>query len=125
MKIWGVLAVMLLCMGQVEAHHGEALFDYRQTQSVSGTVKAFLWANPHVRVSLEIADARGTTDVSAFEAGSVGVMQRNGWSRQSLVIGDKLAITYHPLIHDKKPGGMLISAMLADGRVLSWQPPTP
>ena len=123
MKIWGVLAAMLFCLGPVSAHHGEALFDYRQTQSVSGTVKTFLWANPHVRVSLEIADAGGNADVSAFEAGSVSVMQRSGWSRQSLVIGDKLAITYHPR-HDKKPGGMLISAMLADGRVLAWQPST-
>jgi len=122
MKIRRVLAAMLLCMGQVEAHHGEALFDYRQTQSVTGTVKTYLWANPHVRVSLEIADARGHTDVSAFEAGSVSVMQRSGWSRQSLVIGEKLAITYHPR-NDKKPGGMLISAMLADGRLLGWQPP--
>jgi len=123
MKVWRILAAMLLCMGQVEAHHGEALFDYRQTQSVFGTVKTFLWANPHVRVSLEIADAGGNADVSAFEAGSVSVMQRSGWSRQSLVIGDKLTITYHPR-HDGKPGGMLISAMLADGRVLAWQPPT-
>ena len=123
MNVWRVLAVTLLCMGQVEAHHGEAIFDYRQRQSVSGTVKTFLWANPHVLVYLEIADAGGNADVSAFEAGSVSVMQRHGWSRQSLVVGDKLAITYHPR-HDKKPGGMLISAMLADGRVLAWQPPT-
>ena len=123
MKLWVALTLGLLSGTRVLAHHAEAVYDHSRALSVTGTVKEFLWANPHALIYLEITDARGRTDVSVFEGGSAIVMTRNGWSRDSLKVGDKLAIDYYPR-RDKKPGGMLVTATLADGTKLGWRPPT-
>jgi hypothetical protein len=90
---------------------------------VIGTVKEFLWANPHTLIYLEVPGISGKSDVLAFEGGSAGIMRRNGWSRRSVKVGDKLTIEFHPR-RDKKPGGMLITATLTDGTKLGWQPAT-
>jgi hypothetical protein len=121
MKIWGALALTLLLVDHAVAHHAEAMFDHSRTLSVTGTVKEYLWANPHVLIYLEITDARGRSDVSVFEGGSAIVMKRNGWTRDSLSVGDKLAISYSPR-RDGKPGGMLLTATLSDGKTLGWRP---
>jgi hypothetical protein len=123
MKTCAALALLLLCGSRVLAHHAEAVFDRSQVLSVTGTVKGFLWANPHTLIYLEVADSSGRTDVNVFEGGSAVVMRRYGWSRDSLKVGDKLSISYHPR-RDRKPGGLLITATLADGKKLGWQPVT-
>ena len=123
MKIRNALVVALLYAGQAVAHHAEAVFDQRQILSVTGTVKAFVWANPHSLIYLEVTGASGQTDVNVFEGGSAVVMKRNGWSRGSLKVGDKLAVDFHPRI-DKKPGGQFVTATLTDGTKLAWRPVT-
>lgn len=123
MKIWGALTLTLLGMGQALGHHAEAVFDHNQILSVTGTVRTFLWANPHVLINLEITNTNGQSDVSIFEAGSAIAMQRNGWNRDSLKAGDRLAVTYSPR-RDKRPGGMLLTATLASGATLRWRPAT-
>jgi Family of unknown function (DUF6152) len=116
-------SLLLLLTGQVIAHHAEAEYDRTRTLSVSGTVKAFLWANPHTLILLEVTDSSGRTDVDVFEGGSVIVMRRTGWARDSLKVGDKVAITFHPR-RDNKRGGMFLTASGTDGRVLGWRPAT-
>ena len=117
------LALTLLFTIDAVAHHSEAAFDQDQIVSVSGTVKEYLWVNPHVRIYLEVSDARGRSDVTVFQGGPPVDMERRVWSRDSVKAGDKLTITYHPR-RDKKPGGMLVTATLANGKVLGWQSAT-
>jgi hypothetical protein len=124
MKFWSALALMLLYTSQATAHHAEAAFDQKRLVSVPGTVKEFLWANPHALVYLEVSGPSGPIDVNVFEGGSVQVMRRNGWSAGSLKPGNKVIIDYHPR-RDKKPGGMLVAATLADGKRLTWQSSMP
>jgi len=103
------------------AHHAEALFDHSRTQSVAGTVMEYLWANPHTNIYLELTDTDGRSSVAVFEGGSAIAMRRAGWTRESLAVGDKLAVSFYPR-RDLKSGGQLIAATLTDGRVLRWQP---
>src|ERR1039458_1896729 len=124
MKIRNAFVLALLYAGQAVAHHAEAVFDQRQILSVTGTVKAFVWANPHSLIYLEVTGASGQTDVSVFEGGSAVVMKRSGWARVSLKVGDKSAADYHPRI-DKKPGGQFVTATLPDGTKLAWRAVTP
>ncbi len=124
MKIWGAaLALTLLFTIDAVAHHSEAAFDQDQIITVSGTVKEYLWINPHVLIYLEISDARGRSDVTIFQGGPPVDMKRAGWSRDSLKAGDRLTITYYPR-RDTKPGGMLVTATLTDGKVLGWRSAT-
>jgi hypothetical protein len=121
MRTWRAFALLLLYSASAASHHAEAIFDRHQTLTVTGTVKEFLWANPHVLVYLEIRDASGHMDVSAFEAGSVTVMTGVGWASNSLHAGEALVLTFHPR-RDRKPGGQLLTATLANGKTLGWQP---
>ena len=113
-----VMAVFLT--GQTRAHHADSAYDEGRVLSASGTVKEFLWANPHVRVYLEVKDDKGRTDVDIFECGSVNIMMRSGWAGKSIKVNDKLVITYHPR-RDARPGGMLLTATDALGKTLGWR----
>jgi hypothetical protein len=124
MKIWSALALMLLYASHATAHHAEAAYRQNTLASVPGTVKEFLWANPHALVYLEVTEPSGQVDVNVFEGGSVQVMKRMGWSAGSLKAGDRVTIDYHPR-RDKAPGGMLVAATLADGRKLTWHASMP
>jgi hypothetical protein len=115
------LVLTALLSAPLLAHHAEALFDHSQTQSVSGTVMEFLWANPHTNIYLEVTDAAGHSNVAIFEGGSAIAMRRAGWSRQTIAVGDKLSVSFYPR-RDQKSGGQLIAATLTDGRVLRWRP---
>jgi hypothetical protein len=112
---------MLLHMEYAVAHHAEATFDHRRVMSVAGTIKEFLLANPHTLIYLEVTDSSGKIDLAVFQGGSAIVMTRNGWSRNSLMVGDKIHIDYYPR-RDKKPGGMLITATRENGEKLTWRP---
>lgn len=111
----------MLFAGAAVAHHADTAWDHSRTLSVTGTVKSFLWANPHTRIYLEVTDSRGRTDLDSFEGGSVRAMRRNGWSRDALTVGDKIGISFHPR-RDNPHDGMLIVATMADGRKLGWLP---
>lgn len=124
MKLWSALALTLLYASHVPAHHAEALFNPNKLASVHGTVKEFLWANPHALVYLEVTEPSGRIDVNVFEGGSVPVMGRKGWSAGSLKPGDQVTVDYHPR-RDNTPGGMLIAATLANGKKLTWQSSMP
>jgi len=102
------------------AHHAEAMFDRSALLSSSGTVKEFLWANPHTLIYLAVSDASGAPHVVVFECGSASVMKRDGWSRDTIKVGEKLTVSYYPR-RDLKPGGMLATATFADGTKLGWR----
>jgi hypothetical protein len=120
MKIWNALLLTVLLDSPVLAHHAEALFDHSQVLAASGVVMEYLWANPHTNIYLEMADGAGRSNVLIFEAGPAIAMRRSGWTRDTLKVGDKVLINYYPR-RDLKPGGQLVSAMLADGRTLNWR----
>jgi diphthamide biosynthesis methyltransferase len=121
MSICCAFAVTLLHMEYAVAHHAEVTFDHSRVLSVIGTIKEFLLANPHTLIYLEVTDSSGKTDLAGFQGGSAIVMTRNGWSRNSLMVGDKIHIDYYPR-RDQKPGGMLITATRENGEKLTWRP---
>ena len=41
------------------AHHSFAMFDQDKQVTIQGTVKDYLWTNPHVWVDVMVSDARG------------------------------------------------------------------
>ena len=116
------MAVMFLFAGCALAHHAEGGFDRTRVISVTGTVKQFLWANPHAQIYLEVTDSNGSTDVDVFYGGSVIVMRRSGWSQGSLKVGDKLTIDFYPR-RDHKRGGMWITVTKTNGEKLVWPQP--
>ena len=99
------------------AHHSFELFDMKKDMTVTGTVTEFRWTNPHSFMHLVAPDAKGGTTKWAIEMTSPNTLVHSGWRRSSLKAGDKVTVTYHPLLNGK-PGGALVRVKLANGTVL-------
>jgi Family of unknown function (DUF6152) len=111
----GLLAAALLAVGQpAGAHHSFAMFEPTKTLTFKGTIKTFQWTNPHViLVVLVQPDEGGPAQEWSLETTSPGVLTRNGWTRQSVKVGDRVSVVFSPL-RDGSHGGGLNSVTLLD-----------
>ena len=100
------------------AHHSFAPFDLTTEKSVTGTVNKVDWTNPHIWVWVDVKNASGGTDTWAFEGMSPNFLARRGWTRTTLKAGSQVTISFRPM-KDGKNGGMLVSAKLPSGTVLT------
>jgi hypothetical protein len=79
------------------AHHSYAMFDVDKKVSVEGTVKQFMWTNPHSWIRLEVMDTKGQPKEWSVEMGSLTILVGLGWNPKTLLPGDKIRITVHPM----------------------------
>ena len=107
------------CATPAFAHHSGSMFDPSKSETVTGTVKAFNWTNPHV--TLEVVTDQGPLPIGTWvlEASSPGVMVRSGWDKRSLNAGDKVTVTISPL-RSGAMGGSMRKVVTADGKVLTF-----
>ena len=99
-------AGLLLAAVPVVAHHSfSAEFDADKPFKLSGVVTKVEWQNPHTYFYLDITDER-TKKVTnwAFEMGSPNGLMRNGWTRNTLKVGDVVTVE-GSLARDGKPYG--------------------
>jgi hypothetical protein len=117
-----IAAGMALAASPALAHHSAAMYDMSKLDTLTGTVRAFYWTNPHVNVDF-VADAEGGQPPQEWtlEASSPGVLVRSGWSKRSLNPGDKVKVQFHPL-RDGGLGGDIRTVVTADGKTLTWSP---
>lgn len=118
---WRVFVLILLATvslsAPVSAHHSFAMFDKKQKITLKGVVSKVEWRNPHVYFFVEDADEQGESIRYTIESGSINLMARKGWKRNSLKVGDTVSVTIHPL-NSGQPGGMLLEITLPNGKVL-------
>lgn len=98
------------------AHHSFAAeYDAKRKVLLTGNVAKVEWENPHAHVILNVKDARGKTSAWDLELASPNTLQRAGWTRMSLKVGD--VVTANGYL--AKDGSNLAHARdirLADGR---------
>jgi Family of unknown function (DUF6152) len=72
------------------AHHSFAAeYDSKQPVTLKGAVTKVEWMNPHVYFYIDVKDEQtGKVANWAFEMGAPAVIQRNGWTRNSMKVGD-------------------------------------
>ena len=79
-----VLAIGVFAV-QAPAHHSFAMFDHEKLITVSGTLKAFEWTNPHCWLHISAPDpATGKMVDWSFEMGSVTQIAAQGWKADSV-----------------------------------------
>jgi hypothetical protein len=97
---------LLLAAAPVAAHHSFAAeFDASKPFTLTGVVTKVEWQNPHTIFYLDITDER-TKKVTnwSFEMGSPNGLMRNGWTRNTLKIGDVVTVE-GSLARDGSPYG--------------------
>jgi hypothetical protein len=92
----GLLVVLtgLLASAPAIAHHSFAAeFDASKPVNLTGTVTKVEWMNPHTFFYLDVKDpATGKVTNWAFEMGSPNGLAREGWSRNTLKVGDLVTV---------------------------------
>ena len=111
-----VIPVLLSC-GLVFAHHSGVMFDAQKEVSLAGSVKEFVFSNPHVSMVVSVPGEGGVSKDWSVEAASVAGMVQAGWRKSTLKVGDSVTIVGRPL-KDGRPGVQLLRAILADKTVL-------
>ena len=92
--VLGVLAVALATTIPLAAHHSwTADYDAKKPVTVKGVVTKVEWTNPHTHFYIEAKDDKGTVTMWNFEMASTLALERSGWSRKTLQIGDQVTIT--------------------------------
>ena len=75
------------------AHHSfAAQYDAKKPVTLKGTVTKIEWTNPHARFYVDVKDAKGDVTNWNLELGSPNVLNRNGWTRRSLSVGDEVTV---------------------------------
>jgi hypothetical protein len=111
-------AVLLAWAGAAFAHHSTAEFDYTKTIAVDGVVKEVQWTNPHSYLQVLSRGADGTIVQWGVEIGAPAINVKLGWRKDSVKIGDKVALTMAPA-GDGRNFGTLRVLTLEDGRKLN------
>jgi hypothetical protein len=95
----GLLLVALMVAAplatRVWAHHSFAAeYDSNKPLNIKGAVTKIEWNNPHVYFYIDVKDEKTGKVVNwALEMGAPAVIQRSGWTRTTMKIGDLVIVT--------------------------------
>ncbi len=99
------------------AHHGNAAYDTDKKLSLKGTVAEWLWSNPHCLVQLDVTDESGQVAHWVLETENPSSMIRNGWTKDSLKVGDQVTATVLR-VKDGRSIGRIVEILLPSGEKL-------
>lgn len=112
-----LLIVVLATGAAVFAHHSTAAYQSKTVTMKGAVVKRFAWQNPHCILAFETKDDRGRAMTWSVEAGSPSALSRIGWNRNSVSLGDTIAVELYPAKNGARVG-RLAKITLADGHEL-------
>ena len=99
------------------AHHSYAEFDTDSKVTLSGTVKEFQWTNPHSWMLVMVPNAAGQPEQWAVEFSSVSLLASRGWKPKTVMPGDKVEITFHPM-RSGAHAGSYMAIKLPNGKMM-------
>ena len=117
-----VASALAVVASAVHAHHSFAVyFDSSKDVKITGAVTSFRFTNPHGTIALDVTDPQGRVTHWRAETNAPVVLQRRGWTRDSIKPGETITIQGWPS-RDGKPYIRLQRASHADGRLVGTAP---
>jgi len=97
-KLGMLVAVLGLCTAAPAiAHHGfDTEYDQSKKLTLNGVVTKVSWQNPHMRVYIDVKDAKGEVTNWNLELTSPNNIRRQGWGPKDLLPGDKVTFEANP-----------------------------
>ncbi len=83
------------------AHHGAASFDTGKMITLTGTVTAYVWTNPHVLVKMDGKNEKGEVVPWVVEAWNPVTQSSRGWTKNSFKVGDVVVAEVVPAKNDQ------------------------
>jgi hypothetical protein len=82
-----------LAVTPLVAHHSfSAEYDSKKQVTLKGTVSKVEWMNPHVYFYLDVTDDSGNITNWALEMGPPNGLERSGWTRNTMKVGDEVIV---------------------------------
>jgi hypothetical protein len=115
-KLIAILEVLVGFARPALAHHAFAAeYDAQRRVTLTGSVAKVEWMNPHAHFTLDVRDASGRVSAWDLELASPNVLERGGWNRSSLKVGDVVTVEGY-LAKDGTNLAHARDIRLADGR---------
>jgi hypothetical protein len=106
------LAIVLVMVAGVRAHHGSADYHVDREITVAGVVKEWKWTNPHTWVHIDVKRPGGIEAWNG-EGPPLQWASARGWSAATLKPGEAVRLVMYPSRHDARGG--LIKRIERDG----------
>jgi hypothetical protein len=118
----GRLVVVIVAAGlwvspPLLAHHSSAAFDTGKKVVLKGTVKQWVYSNPHCFLMIEVKGENGEVVQWVAETQAPSVIFPAGYRRDTFKPGEQVTITIEPF-KDGRPFGRILQTVFADGRTL-------
>jgi len=92
-----MMVFMVLVSGPAFAHHSStSVYIQGKPMKIEGTLKEFIWRNPHSFIKVEAPDEKGEMQTWVIEGAAPTQLSESGMTKSTLRPGDKLIITGKP-----------------------------
>ena len=118
MILSAVILGFLMVSTPTFAHHGNSAYDMSKTVAQKATVTKFEYSNPHTQVYYDVTDDKGNVEHWVAETTNPAMLNRVGWSKESLKPGDQVTLFVNPNRVGAKVT-FLQKVQLSDGKELT------
>ena len=118
--LFTIVASLLMSIS-LSAHHGAASFEPGKTVTLKGTVKSWVYSNPHCLLTLSVRGDDGQTVDWITETQAPNVVYPVGYRKDTFKFGEEITIIVQP-VKNGKPLGRILQAILTDGTKLGVLP---
>jgi len=116
-----ITATAIVAIAPLGAHHSTSMYDRGAPITIAAEVVEFRWVNPHSQLTVidRSPSAEDGAKTWSIEMSSPGVLTRSGFTKRTFNPGDRITLTFGPL-RNGDPGGILLQATVADGKVMTY-----